>query len=188
MNKVTVQTTGDIGSFDLTDKSDPLYYIAHFSHTMAKNFYQLNQNSFEWRQNTQTDMNGIETLLDTWMGNIATWFDTAVEDSMEGDPIASIPSPPDFHTTYEATDAGVSVWWLIIKFCLWYVLLRLRKSLEGGTDVTEVANILRKALLSTNESEEEYSNLILLAQQAVRIIISQSGDMQDFLYTSEPSG
>lgn len=186
MNKVTVQTTGDIGTFDLTDKDDPLYYIAHFSHTMAKNFYQMNQAGMEWRQNTQADMNGIETLLDTWMGNIATWFDTAVEDSMEGDPIASIPTPPDFHTTYEASDAGVSVWWLVIKFLLWYVLIKLRKSLEGSNDTTEVANILRQALLRQNEGGEWYSVVELLAAQALHIVLNNDRDYADFLYESGP--
>lgn len=187
MNKVTVQTLGDPGTFDITDKSDPLYYIARFNHEMSLNFYQLNQNGFEWRQGTQTDFGSIETEFDTFMGSVATWLDNAVTASMDEDPIPALPTMPNLHPTYEAADGGVSIWWLVIKFLLWYVLLKLKKSLEGGTDVSEIANILRKALLSTNEASEEYSNIVLLAHQAIRIILDQKGGYQDFLYTSESS-
>lgn len=187
MLKTTVYSLGNPGTFDVTDKDDPQYYIARYAHEMSTNLYNLNQGGFEWRQHAQADFAALETVFDTWFAAIATWLEDAVEDSMAGDPIASLPSVPDFFPTYEAASGEVSIWWIIIKLIIYYLLIKLKKDLEGDTDVSEVANILRKALIGENESEEEFSFVELLSAQPLQIILNKLGEYQDWLYTSEPS-
>ena len=186
MLKSTVYSLGNPGTFDISDKDDPQYYLARYAHEMSKNLYDLNQAGFEWRQETQADFGAIETEFDGFMGDVTTWLDSAVAASMAETTIPALPAMPNLHPTYEAADGGVSVWWLIIKFCLWYVLLKIKKSLEGDSDTTEVANVLRKALLRENESEEEYSLLELLSQVPIQILFSRGGSFQDIVLSSQP--
>lgn len=186
MLKSTVYSLGSPGTFDITDKDDPMYYVARFAHEQSQNLYNLQQAGFEWRQGTQTDFGSIETEFDTFLTAVAAWFETAVAASMAGSSIPALPTMPNLHPTYEASDGGVSVWWLVIKFLLWYVLLRFRKSLEDDTDTEEIVNILRRIFMRKNEAEEEYSLVELLANQPLEIILSKVSDFQDLVYSDRP--
>ena len=92
MLEETVYSLGNPGTFDITDKTDPQYYIARFSHEMSVNFYNLNQAGFAWRQGTQADFGSIETSFDSLMSDVETWFDSAVSASMDDETIPSLPT------------------------------------------------------------------------------------------------
>lgn len=187
MLKSTIYSLGNPGTFDISDKDDPQYYIARYAHEMSKNLYDLNQAGFEWRQHEQTDFASLETEFDTWFTAIATWFEDAVEDSMAGDPIAALPSVPDFFPSYEAATGEVSIWWIIIKLVIYFVLIKIRKGLESGTDTAEVVNILRRIFLRKNEAEEEFSLIELLANIPTEVILSKGANFQDIILASQPS-
>lgn len=55
MREVTAYSLGNPGTFDITDKNDPLYYIARFNHEMSVNLYNLQQAGWEFRQGTDLD-------------------------------------------------------------------------------------------------------------------------------------
>jgi hypothetical protein len=91
----TVYSLGDPGTFDITDKTDPQYYIARFSHEMSENFYNLQTAGFDFNQMEATDYAAFENAYDTYRALIVTWFTTAIGESNDGDPITAVPALPD---------------------------------------------------------------------------------------------
>jgi hypothetical protein len=181
MLKSTVYSLGNPGTFDITDKDDPLYYLARIAHEQSVNLWNLSQAGLEFRQMEQSDMAALETTYDSFYTDIIAWLDSAVAASMAEDPIPALPSIPDIFPAYEVTDGSVGIWWAIIKFLLYYLLLKLKKKLEGGTDVTEVANILRKGLIG-EAGGEKYSFIELLQNAALHICIDKGDHFQDITY------
>ncbi len=175
----TIYSLGNPGTFDITDKDDPQYYIARFSHEMSKNFYDLQQAGFDFNQMETTDYAAFEDAYDTYMGLLATWFDTAVQDSMDGDPIAVVPTIPDI--TAIVPWLGANPWvTFLLKVALDMGLRWLRKKLDSGTDAREITQVLRQAFIGEIDSDE-FPLIELMANKTIEIIISRSGDFQDIL-------
>lgn len=179
----TVYSLGDPGSFDPTDKDDPQYYIARFHHEMSKNLYNLSNAGFDFNQMETTDYASFEDAYDTYMTTLATWFDTAVQDSMDGDPIAAVPAIPDITTIIPWVGGNP---WLtfLVRVIIHIGVLWLRKKLDSNTDAKEITQVLRQALIGEIDSTE-YPLLELAANRAIEIIISRSGDFQDILIGSK---
>lgn len=185
MRDSTVYSLGDPGTFDITDKNDPQYYIARFSHEMSRNFFNLQTAGFKFQQLETTDYSGFEDAFDTITGTIATWFDTAVGQSEAGEDIDNPPALPDL-TTLLPVLLGQPWLTFLIKFGIQIVLWWVKKRLDSDTDTAEIAQILRKALLIEDPEENEYAILELLAQVPIEIILSQFGQFQEIFYSDQP--
>lgn len=179
----TIYSLGDPGTFDITDKTDPQYYIARFSHEMSKNFYDLQTAGFDFNQMENTDYAAFEDAFDTYRTTLATWFDTAVQDSMDGDPIAGVPAIPDITAIIPWLGANPWVTFLV-RVGLDVAIRWLRKKLDSDTDAKEISQVLRQALIGEVDSTE-FPLIQLLANQAVEVIISRYGEFQDLIWTTE---
>jgi hypothetical protein len=66
MVAVDLYSLGNPGTFDLTDKDDPMYYVARFNHEMSVNFYNLQTAGWEFRQSDEKEI--VETLFEGLIG------------------------------------------------------------------------------------------------------------------------
>lgn len=179
----TVYSLGDPGTFDITDKDNPQYYVARLSHELSENLYNLQDAGFDFNQMVAADYSAFEDAYDTYMGLLATWFDTAVQDSMDGDPIAAVPTIPDI--TAIVPWLGANPWLtFLVKVALDMGIRWLRKKLDSDTDAKEITQVLRQALIGEIDSTE-YPLIELLANKAVEIFITRAGDFQDILIGSK---
>lgn len=184
MLRITVDSLGDPGTFDLTDKDDPQYYIARASHEVSMNFYNLETAGFDFIQNEDADFDALEEAYDTFVGNVATWFDTAVAESMDGDPISGVPAIPDI--TAILPWLGPEGWMVfLVKIAIDLTLRWIRKKLDSNTDTKEITAVLRQALIGEIDSTE-YPLLELLANIPLTVILDKHGDFNDLLYSGRP--
>jgi hypothetical protein len=178
----TIYSLGNPGTFDITDKTDPQYYIARFSHEMSKNFYDLQTAGFDFNQMETTDYAAFENAYDTYLTTLATWFDTAVQDSQDGDPIAAVPTIPDI--TAIVPWLGQNPWLtFLVKVALDMGIRWLRKKLDSNTDAKEISAVLRQALIGVVDSTE-YPLIELLAGQAIEILLTKEGRFEDILFST----
>lgn len=180
MLESTVNSLGDPGTFDITDKNDPQYYIARFSHEMSANFYDLAQSGFVWRQSENSDYSALVTSFDTYAGLLETWFTTAVAASGNDLPIPAPPSVP----ALPGSSLPQILIGILMRIGIRVLVDWLRKKLDSGTDAKELTAVLRKALIGEIDSEE-YPLVELLANKTVEIIITRAGDFQDILIGSQ---
>ena len=179
MLNTTVYSLGDPGTFDIVDKDDPQYYIARLSHEMSENLYNLQTAGFDFKQMENTDYASFEDAWDTYRTNVAAWFDTAVQDSMDGDPIAGVPAIPDI--TAIIPWLGSNPWVTFLVRVVIDVGIRwLRKKLDSGTDAKEITQVLRQAFIGKIDSTE-YPLMELLANVPIQVLISQWGQLQDVM-------
>lgn len=185
MLTTTVYSLGDPGTFDITDKNDPQYYIARFSHEMSENYYNLQTQGFEFVQYEDSDYAAMENAFDTYVGLVSTWYDTAVQDSADGDPIASVPTFPDLTTLVPYL--GQNAWVMfLVKLAIQMAIRWLRKKLDSDTDAKEITAVLRQGLLKTIDSTE-YPIMELLANIPIEVIINKIGEFQDILLSNVES-
>lgn len=184
MLNTTVYSLGDPGTFDIVDKDDPQYYIARLSHEMSENLYNLQTAGFDFKQMENTDYASFEDAWDTYRTNVAAWFDTAVQDSMDGDPIAGVPAIPDI--TAIIPWLGSNPWVTFLVRVVIDVGIRwLRKKLDSTTDATEIAKVLRQAFIGV-VGENEVPLIELLANVPIEVIISKYNEFQDLVFSSQP--
>lgn len=176
MLRETVYSLGSPGTFDITDKDDPQYYIARAAHEQSQNFYNLQTAGFDFIQMENSDYSSFEDAYDTYMTTLATWFDTAVQDSMDGDPIAAVPAIPDI-TTIVPWVGGNPWLTFLVRVIIHIGVLWLRKKLDSNTDAKEITQVLRQALIGKIDSTE-YPLIELLANTSIEILISRWGEFQ----------
>jgi hypothetical protein len=179
MRRVTVTSLGDPGSFTLTDKTDPLYYIARYSHEQSMNLYLLQSNSFAWEQDEDSDISAIQTAWETYLPTFEAWAESAIAASSSGSSIPDIPSLPLIPAT---TVEGI-----LIQLALKYGLALLAKWLEakliGDTEGSEVAQILRRAMLKNAGTPQEFSIFEQLSNVPLELIFSSLGEYKDMFYS-----
>ncbi|GAH10563.1 unnamed protein product, partial [marine sediment metagenome] len=67
MKSHAIVTEGDPGSFDITDKDNPLYYIARYCHECSDNLYHLSDEGFMWEQTLAADVTTHESSWNTYI-------------------------------------------------------------------------------------------------------------------------
>lgn len=146
MKSRAIASLGDPGAFTLTDKDNPLYYIARFSHEMSMNFRNLNLDGFEFKQPENSDFNNVETAFDTYGNNLDTWFENAVQASEEYEEVPALPTIPDFTDIIPWLAANP---WLafLVKIAIRIGLTWLKKKLDPNTSGTEVAKVLKEIFI-----------------------------------------
>lgn len=174
MKTAVISSLGNPNSFDLIDKTNPLYYIARYSHEMSMNLYALSQASFQWEQGEVADYATEMAAWDVYSTSLEIWFTDAVAASDGGLPIPAPPSLPAL--------PGISLPSLIINIVLRVgikILINwLRKKLDPTNPAGEISQILERALL-TGGGEPLIS---LLAAVPLEIIVNHAGAFEDFLY------
>lgn len=179
----TIYSLGDPGTFDIVDKDNPQYYIARFSHEMSENFYNLQTAGFDFNQMEASDYAAFENAYDTYRALIVTWFTTAIGESHDGDPITAVPALPDI--TSIVPWLGENPWLtFLVNLAIDLGLEWIRGKLASGTDASEVAQVLRQALIGEADSTE-YPLIELLANKTIEIILSRAGDFQEILIGSK---
>lgn len=178
MNAVDVYSLGNPGTFDITDKDDPMYYVARYAHEQSVNLYNLNQEDFEFRQDEMTDYTAIKTQWSTFESAMNTWFVDAVAASNAGNSVPAIPTLPTLPTD-PVTGIIVQILFRVVCSVLgnW-----LKKILDPDTSAKEMTALLKKALL---DGEGE-SLMYLLGNTPFELIVSRTGEYEDFLYSDKP--
>lgn len=177
-----IYSLGDPDTFDITDKDDPQYYIARFSHEMSVNFYNLETAGFVWRQSEDTDFSALISSFDTYAGLLDTWFSTAVADSAAGDPITAPPSVP----ALPGESLPQILIGILIRIGIRILVDWLRKKLDSNTDAKELTAVLRQALIGENGSSEEFPLLELLAKVPLEVLLTKRGDFEDLSFAAPP--
>jgi len=180
MLESTVYSLGDPGSFDITDKDNPQYYVAKFSHEMSKNFYDLQQDGFVWRQEENSDYSALITSFDTYAVSLDTWFTSAVSASGSDLPIPAPPTVP----ALPGSSLPQILMGILMRIGIRVLVDWLRKKLDSGTDAKELTRVLRKGLLGVDGESEEFSLLELLASIPIEVIVSRYGDIKDVVLSS----
>lgn len=173
-----VYSLGNPGTFDVTDKTDPMYYVARYSHELSVNLYNLQQEGFQWRQEEDTEYDSLTTALDTYGADIADWFTSAVAASNDGLPI---PAPPSIPALPGGPLPSIIIS-LLVRIVVRILVDWLRKKLDPNTEAKEIAQMLKKIFLDADEESLMY----LLQSQPLEIMFSKYGDYQDFLYADQP--
>lgn len=180
----TVYSEGNPGTFDITDKNDPQYYIARFSHEMSENFFNLQTAGFDFNQMENSDYAAFEDAYDTYRALIVSWFTTAIGESNDGDPITAVPALPDI--TSIVPWLGDNPWLtFLVNLGIDLGLEWLRGKLASGTEASEVAQVLKQALIGEIDSTE-YPLIELLAALPIKVSIDRKNEVQDILLTGNP--
>jgi hypothetical protein len=186
MIDLTVYSLGDPGTFDITDKNDPMYYVARLNHELSKNLYNLNTASAKLQQNTTADYGTLETTIDTYLGNVDTWLGSAVAAQAAGSEVPALPTFPDIFDSL-ALAAGIPpVLWFVAKLGIQIGMSYLKKRFDSGTDMGELAAAFREAWIGKNGEDETYPYLLLMAQRRLEILLNRTGDLES-VYYDEPT-
>ncbi len=179
----TIYSLGDPGTFDITDKDNPQYYVARLAHELSENLYNLQDAGFDFNQMENTDYVAFEDAYDTYRALIVSWFTTAIGESDSGDPITAVPALPD--VTSIVPWLGDNAWLtFLVNLGIDLSLEWIRGKLASGTEANETAQVLKQALIGTMDSTE-YPLLNLLASMPINIRINKHGTVQDISLGSE---
>jgi len=179
MREKIVQTLGAPGTFDITDKDNPLYYIARYAHECSLNLYHLNAQSFQWEQPTEAETSSALTSLNTFGAAVATWAATAVADSEAGDPIEALPTLPVLPIFTGPNAIIMNLLQVFIRIGLAW----LRQKLDSDTDTSEIAQVLERCFLGKTAGGDEYQIIQQLANQPLEINIRDGGGYEDIIYS-----
>jgi len=182
MRSQVVQTLGSPGSFDITDKDNPLYYIARYCHECSMNLYELNADGFRFEQLEKSEVEIKLQQYSTWRTSLITWFTTAVAASEAGTAIPSLPSTPSF--MYIPGGSGLLEYTLnqFIRVAFEW----LKKKLDSDTDATEIAQVLKRAFLGEDGSGDEYALIEQMANTPLEIVVSKADGFEDISYADRP--
>ena len=97
---ISIQSLGDPGTFDLSDKDDPLYYTARAAHEVSLNLYQMSVAGMLWEQPETTDILSWRSSMATWFQDLEDWLDTAVESQDTGDSVPALSSFPELDSNF----------------------------------------------------------------------------------------
>ena len=181
MKETNVVSLGDPGTFDITDKTDPMYYIARYAHEQSMNLRALEVGAFRWEQDEDSDITAIQTDLDAYAVLLDTWFFDAVAASEGGLPIPAPPTVP----ALPGKTIGQILLSLFIRIAIRIIINWLKKKLDSGTEAGEIAQVLKKGLIGV-AGGTEYSFIELLQNTPLEIIINRKDDYQDITYESGP--
>lgn len=180
----TIYSLGDPGTFDITDKTNPQYYVARLAHELSENLYNLQDAGFDFNQRENSDYAAFEDAYDTYRALIVSWFTTAIGESDSGDPITAVPALPDI--TSIVPWLGDSAWLtFLVNLGIDLGLEWLRGKMASGTESSDVAQVLKQALIGTVDSTE-YPLIELLANIPIEIILSRAGEINDLLVSNRP--
>jgi len=182
MLESTVYSLGNPGDFDITDKDNPQYYIARFSHEMSVNYYNLQTAGFVWRQEENSDYSALIATFDTYAGSLDTWFTTAVAASGNDLPIPAPPSVP----ALPGSSLPQILIGILMRIGIRVLVDWLRKKLDSGTDAKELTSVLRQAFIGENGESEEFPLLELLAKVPLEILLTKRGNFEDVAFAAPP--
>jgi hypothetical protein len=177
-----VYSLGTPGTFDITDKDNPLYYIARYCHEMSQNLFNLDDEDFLFFQMEQTDMTAAETIWGDFSADVMDWIPLAVAASEAGTSIPAVPTEPNL----PATPLSGTVISLAIRAAVQIFLYWLRNRLDSDTDATEIAQVLKRALLSKDGEGDEYAIIQQLANTPMEIVVSKEDSFSDVSYADRP--
>lgn len=177
-----VISLGAPGTFDITDKDNPLYYIARYCHECSLNLKELDDEGFKWLQFTTTDWSDVENDYLTMATSYETWITSAIAASEAGTSIPALPTNLNLtNLVYPESLPVVAINLLIRVFLIW-----LRGKLDSDTDATEIAQVLKRAFLDEDGEGEEYAIMTQLANTPMEIVISKEDTFQDVTYADRP--
>lgn len=181
MISTPVISEGNPGSFDLTDKTIPEYYVARLAHELSLNLYNLSLGSWQLQQYQNFDYSEMETAFDGWADNIESWMAAADQASDDGESIAELPAIPNL-TTFMPQLLMNPVLCVIAKIAVQLMIHWIKIKMNPDTTGTEIAQMLKKCFLG----EENQQLIQMLGNTPLEIILSRGGELQDFLYSDRP--
>jgi len=182
MRSQVVQTLGSPGTFDITDKDNPLYYIARYCHECSMNLYELNADGFQFEQLTVSEVQAWHNTMATYVGSVATWLTSAIAASEAG---TAIPAKP-YQTASFFMGDSTAVQNQLIKVCIDLCLEWIRAKLDGNTDATEIAQVLKRAFLGEDGEGDEYALIEQMANTPLEIVVSKADGFEDISYADRP--
>lgn len=182
MRSQVIYSHGDPGTFDITDKDNPLYYIARYCHECSEDRYELNADGFVYEQLTTAEMANQWNIWGTALATVESWMATAVAASEAGTAIPAVPyiAAPPFINGEGTLTAQVLLY--LLKFGLAW----LRKKLDSDTDSTEIAQVLKRAFLDEDGSGDEYALIKQMANTPLEIVVSKADGYEDISYADRP--
>jgi len=182
MRSQVIYSHGDPGTFDITDKDNPLYYIARYCHECSEDRYELNADGFVYEQLTSSERATKLGHWDTYMVNLESWATSAVAASVAGTSIPALPSMPGW-IDIPAVDPILSH---VIGIMFRLALNWLRHKLDSDTDASEVAQVLKRAFLDEDGEGDEYALIKQMANTPIEIVVSKADGFEDISYADRP--
>jgi hypothetical protein len=167
------------------DTSHEMYWTERVNYELSKMFSLLNTEGFNLIQPEQDDFDAVEESYDTFAADVGTWLDSLGEEPPEGGDLPALPSIPDL-TALVAIFTGNPWIIFLVKTGIQILLYYIRKQREGGTDVSELTEILRQGLIMDLPGGAEGAILEQLKRVPLHIVISKKDEYQDIYYTSQP--
>jgi hypothetical protein len=133
----------DPGDFPL-EEGAPMYSTEFCSWQIHKLLYHLGVQNFKFFQAEDSDWNSVETTLDTFATNIASWIPNAINASAAGQSIPEAPSLPDFVSNGNPPSLLGSIAALAAKIIVWVICKWIEKKLDSTTSTEEGSQALTK--------------------------------------------
>jgi hypothetical protein len=156
----------------------------------------MNNAGFTISQEEASDVSTMLATADTFVSDLSTWLVSAVSAQAEGTSVPAIPAIGTLVAGLSPTSIMTFVAHLAIKFALEY----LRERFEGGSDTGELVSLLDSAIMAEENGEKisvlkrfclsqqgtggYLSNLWLLSQQPIEIMINRTGQIESVSFNS----
>ena len=189
MINVPFETLGDPGTFDLTDKTDPLYYIARFNHECSMNLYAISNASGSYTQITSSDATSLDTDLLAWAGSFSTWLTSAFDAYTDDLPV---PAPPSLPSLPFLPIPAVVIE-IVARVVFSIIQSWIRRRLAPGTEMEDVTKILMeikavlKEALIGGTDPDEYPLLESVAATPINVSVSKDASFQELTFVSPTS-
>lgn len=158
MKSISVPTLGVLPAFTVpTD--DPNYWTERAHYEFSLGMYNMNQQGFTLSQAEYTDVEDLEGSVETFMTSFTSWFDSATSEGTRGVPAVSEPKLPSLADIIGTAIAGISggvpaiLISVVVRVGVNLLVDLIKNAIIPDTgDMEEVADILRSALLKSDES------------------------------------
>ena len=182
MRSQVIYSHGDPGTFDITDKDNPLYYIARYCHECSEDRYELNSDGFVYEQSTVAEVNSVMGSWSTYRAAVLSWFPTAVAASNAGTAIPAAPTTPGY-----AYVAGMDpILHHILNSVITILVHWLEEKLDPDTESKEIAQVLKRAFLDEDGEGDEYALIKQMANTPMEIVVSKADGFEDISYADRP--
>lgn len=181
MKSINVYSLGDPGTYSY-DVNNPTKYTERVSFEISKMLYDMNQEGIQITQPEYSDVEGLETEVETWVTSFTTWLGNATSEGERGIPAESPPtdivSLADIISAVVACSGGLPA--IIVSVFLRVganLLTRFFEHLlipETG-DLEELTDAIKTAFIQT-VGEEEHSILERIANESEQTVILDGGN------------
>lgn len=195
MKSFTPYSLGAPSAFNVSPTADN-YNQERLAYELSYTLYSMSDVSYDFSQEESSDVSTVLATADTFVSDVGDWLTSAVAAQVAGTSVPAIPGIGALVAGLSPQSIMIFVAQIVIRF----VLAWLAKKFDGSTETGELAalfekgffveeggervSILERALLSEQVPGSFLSNLWLLANQPVEIMLNRTGEIESISFNS----